>query len=199
MKEFYAEVKEKKAIAASARRRVCGSKTKHVSLPSDGMTHAEWKRRNGAVTTYNLKQPTTWAGLKAMPADLQKQYLEGLQRDYKANTLVISQRLGVGAPALRTLAASIGVTFPRGGGGRMSDVDTARWQAFLLGNVAPIVVEAETKETPTEPAPEKPRATLLAGTVTLQGSAGDILQQVNALLGDRCGRVTVTWEFDKEM
>lgn len=196
MKEFYTDIKEKKTMAASARHRKCGSKTKHVSLPSDGMTHAEWKRRNGTVTSYNLKQPTTWAGLKAMPADLQKQYLKGLQAEYHANTLVISQMLGVGAQALRTLAASLGVTFPRGGGGVMSDTDRARWQAFLQGDTPVITMEA-TEDAP-EPAPVKPKMFLASGTMTFQGPADDILAQMRVLLGDRVGRVTISWEFDKE-
>ena len=145
---------------------------------------------------YNLKQPMTWAVLKAMPSDLQKQYLERLQEKYHANTLVISQMLGIGAQALRTLAASLGVTFPRGGGGKMSDTDCARWQAFLQGDTSVISTEVA-KETP-EPAPVKPKTFLASGTMTFRGPVDDILTQTRVLLGDRVGCVTISWEFEEE-
>ena len=51
---FVQDSKEKKAIGRGARHRVRGSKSKRCSLPSDGMTHAQWKRSNGPVITYNL-------------------------------------------------------------------------------------------------------------------------------------------------
>lgn len=190
MREFYEDIREKKNIAASARHRVRGSKTRYVGLPSDGMTQAEWKRRNGTVATYNLKQPTDWAGLKAMPADLQKQYIERLRQDYKANAQAIAQMLGVGTSALRALTAQLDITFPRGGGGKMSAAEQKRWREFTTGE-AP-------EEMPPEETPPAAGATLTAGELTFHGAVGEVLQQVWAILGNNRGRLTVSWEFEKE-
>ena len=78
MNDFDYDVMQKKRIAASARHRVCGSKTRFVSLPSDHMTDAQLKRRNGPVSTYKLGEPMPWKGFKQLPDDLKRAYLEQL-------------------------------------------------------------------------------------------------------------------------
>lgn len=102
MNNFDYEVLQKKRIAAGARHRKCGSKSKFCSLPSDNMTAAEWKRRNGKVKTYNLMAPMDWAEFKSMPHDLQQQYLDTLQTRFNVSVNRISQDLfGLCPDALR--------------------------------------------------------------------------------------------------
>ena len=102
MNNFDYEVLQKKRIAAGARHRKCGSKSKFCSLPSDNMTAAEWKRRNGKVKTYNLMAPMDWAEFKSMPHDLQQQYIDTLQSRFNVSVNRISQDLfGLCPDALR--------------------------------------------------------------------------------------------------
>lgn len=102
MNNFDYEVLQKKRIAAGARHRKCGSKSKFCSLPSDNMTAAEWKRRNGKVKTYNLMAPMGWDEFKSMPHDLQQQYLDTLQTRFNVSVNRISKELfGLCPDALR--------------------------------------------------------------------------------------------------
>lgn len=102
MNNFDYEVLQKKRIAAGARHRKCGSKSKFCSLPSDNMTAAEWKRRNGKVKTYNLMAPMDWAEFKSMPHDLQQKYIDTLQTRFNVSVNRISQDLfGMCPDALR--------------------------------------------------------------------------------------------------
>lgn len=102
MNNFDYEVLQKKRIAAGARHRKCGSKSKFCSLPSDNMTAAEWKRRNGKVKTYNLMAPMDWDEFKSMPHDLQQKYLDTLQTRFNVSVNRISKDLfGLCPDALR--------------------------------------------------------------------------------------------------
>ena len=76
LNDFDYDVMQKKRIASNARRRVCGSKSKFCGLPSDHMTHAQWKKHNGEVKTVNLNQPMSWQAFKDVPNDLQKEYIQ---------------------------------------------------------------------------------------------------------------------------
>lgn len=76
LNDFDYDVMQKKRIASSARHRVCGSKSKFCGLPSDHMTHAQWKKQNGEVKTMNMNRPMTWPDFKAMPNDLQNEYVQ---------------------------------------------------------------------------------------------------------------------------
>lgn len=89
MDDFSYDVMQKKRIASGARHRRCGSKSKFVSLPSDYMTPAEKRRMNGKVNTYKMNDPISYGEFKAMPAELQEKYLNGL-----------ISRLGVGKKRL---------------------------------------------------------------------------------------------------
>ena len=203
MNEFYDDVRDKKRTAASARHRVCGSRSQKVTLPSDNMTKAELEKMSGPVMTYSLKQPMTWERLRNMPSDLQKQYIKSLRDDYNANPAAIAQMLGVCTNTLRTLTTSLCIAFPRGGGCRMSDSDREKWHAFLAGQPAPEKAEPEYEEPKNDepapaPSPEKVEAVMTAGTVTFHGPTGAALRMVYDLLGERPGRLTVSWEFDEE-
>lgn len=76
LSDFDYDVMQKKRIASNARRRVCGSKSKFCGLPSDHLTPAQWRKKNGEVKTMNLNQPMSWQTFKDMPNDLQKEYIQ---------------------------------------------------------------------------------------------------------------------------
>ena len=98
---FLSDVREKKSSGRGAYHRRRGSKTKHVSLPSDHMTEAEWKRRNGKVATYQLGAPMTWEEFRKMPQDLREQYVRLLHKRYGVSRAVLAEAFGVSDSGLR--------------------------------------------------------------------------------------------------
>lgn len=100
----------------SARRKKCGSKSKYVSLPHDGMTERQWKKMNGEVITYNLSKPIPWETFKVMPADLAKTYVEQLQKEYNATIRDIAKCMKISDATLYRYfkASNPDIHFPKG-------------------------------------------------------------------------------------
>ena len=57
MNDFDFENMQKKRIAQGARHRVCGSKSRKCSLPSDLLTAAQKRKLNGPVERYDMGKP----------------------------------------------------------------------------------------------------------------------------------------------
>ena len=133
MNNFDYEVMQKKRIAAGARHRKCGSKSKFCALPSDNMTTSEWKRRNGKVKTYSMNLPMTWGEFKSMPLDLQQSYIDSLQTRFDISINRISIDLfGLCPDALRRHIDRKGLKhIAKAGRGR---IDPA-WNAWVKGEL----------------------------------------------------------------
>lgn len=93
-REFFNDIRSRKSLVPSARRRRRGSKTTYCGLPSDHLTTKQWKERNGAVMTYNMRRPMTWREFKQMPADLQKQYLLWLSFTFQISRAALADMFG---------------------------------------------------------------------------------------------------------
>ena len=91
MHDFDYDAMQKKRIARGASHMKRGSKSKKCTLPSDYLTAAQKRRLNGPVSTYKLDEPMSWESFKAMPEDLQKQYILRLQENYGANDEMIGK------------------------------------------------------------------------------------------------------------
>ena len=91
MHDFDYDAMQKKRIARGASHMKRGSKSKKCTLPSDYLTAAQKRRLNGPVSTYKLDEPMSLESFKAMPEDLQKQYILGLQENYGANDEMIGK------------------------------------------------------------------------------------------------------------
>ena len=89
MHDFDYDAMQKKRIARGASH--MKRKRKGCSLPSDNLTAAQKRRLNGPVSTYKLDEPMSWESFKAMPEDLQKQYILRLQENYGANDEMIGK------------------------------------------------------------------------------------------------------------
>ena len=89
MHDFDYDAMQKKRIAHGAAH--MKHNRKGCSLPSDNLTAAQKRRLNGPVNTYKLDEPMTWESFKAMPKDLQKQYILNLQNTYQANDKMIGK------------------------------------------------------------------------------------------------------------
>ena len=91
MHDFDYDAMQKKRIARGASHMKRGSKSKKCTFPSDYLTAAQKRRLNGPVSTYKLDEPMEWESFKAMPEDLQKKYILGLQENYGANDEMIGK------------------------------------------------------------------------------------------------------------
>lgn len=201
MNDFDFDVMTKKRIARGAAARKCGSKSRRCTLPSDYLTDAQKKARNGKLSTYNLSKPMTYEQFKLMPRDLQREYLLKLRNDMHASSRVIAQMFGCSYETVRVVIRDLGIN--TGGKKIYMNLDQLmRWNNWLSGDAAntPVAVtepeteteaEAETisvaaEETEDASAPvnndasteEIKCAALLGGKLNLRGTASEILSRL---------------------
>lgn len=206
MNDFDFDVMTKKRIARGAAARKCGSKSRRCTLPSDYLTDAQKKARNGKMSTYNLSKPMTYEQFKLMPRDLQREYLLKLRNDMHASSRVIAQMFGCSYETVRVVIRNLGIN--TGGKKMYMNLDQLmRWNNWLSGDAAntPVAVtepeteteaEAETisvaaEETEDASAPvnndasteEIKCAALLGGKLNLRGTASEILSRLAIVFG----------------
>lgn len=151
--------REKKSAGRGIYHKRNGSKTKYVGLPQDKMTHAEWKRRNGPVATYNISTRLDWRTFKKLPADLKKTYIDALTDNYMASRKRIANSLGVTPQGLSAHLTRAGITvhFPFKGIDN-DGVVSKYWPDFLDGRYTiwhqPLLTDTAEPEAHEDTAPE---------------------------------------------
>ena len=137
MNDFDYDALQKKRIAAGARHMKRGSRSKRCSLPSDNLTPAQMKRRNGPVSTYKLDEPMKWDDFKAMPVDLQKQYLTNLVETYGATNEMLGDMFYVHPTHVGAVKKALGVISnnPRHLSKKKKTIRDQMWAAFCNGVV----------------------------------------------------------------
>ena len=135
MHDFDYDAMQKKRIArgASHMKRM----SKKCTLPSDYLTAAQKRRLNGPVSTYKLDEPMSWESFKAMPEDLQKQYILNLQNTYQANDKMVGKMFGKSDVTVGEYRKRLGLN-PIGKSRMTRDevaVRDAKWDAFCNGVV----------------------------------------------------------------
>lgn len=137
MNDFDYDALQKKRIAAGARHMKRGSRSKRCSLPSDHLTPAQLKRRNGPVSTYKLDAPMRWDDFKEMPVDLQKQYLTNLVETYGATNEMLGDMFYVHPTHVGTVKKALGVVShnPHRLIGEKKAIRDQMWAAFCNGVV----------------------------------------------------------------
>ena len=150
MNDFDYDALQKKRIAAGARHMRRGSRSKRCFLPSDNLTPAQLKRRNGPVSTYKLDAPMRWDDFKEMPADLQKQYLTYLVETYGATNEMLGDMFYVHPTYVGAVKKALGVVShnPRRVIGEKKAIRDHMWAAFCNGVVGG---GDAVKEAPREP------------------------------------------------
>lgn len=205
MNDFDFDVMTKKRIARGAAARKCGSKSRRCTLPSDYLTDAQKKARNGKMSTYNLSKPMTYEQFKLMPRDLQREYLLKLRNDMHASARVIAQMFGCSYETVRVVIRNLGIN--TGGKKIYMNLDQLmRWNNWLSGDAAntPVAVTEPETETETETEAEAETisaaaeetedasapvnndasteeikcAALLGGKLNLRGTASEILSRL---------------------
>lgn len=131
MTDFDYDCLQKKRIANQARYRKNGSKSKKCSLPSDRLTHKQWKERCGPVVSFNFNRPMNWDTFKKLPAMVQAEYITNLQKKFGATAVDLGKMFGVQALTVRKHAESnkLNVEFPRGHA--MNATHKEEWARFL--------------------------------------------------------------------
>ena len=137
MHDFDYDAMQKKRSARGASHMKCGSKSKKCTLPSDYLTDAQKRRLNGPVSTYKLDEPMSWESFKAMPEDLQKQYILNLQNTYQANDKMVGKMFGKSDVTVGEHRKRLGLK-PIGKSMMTRDekaIRDAKWNAFCNGVV----------------------------------------------------------------
>ena len=205
MHDFDFDIMEKKRIAQGARARKCGSKSRKCTLPSDYLTAAQKKGLNGKVRTYNLSGPMTYNTFRAMPDDLQKEYLLKLRNEMDATLTAMGKMMQCSPETVRQALMRHGIPTNIK---RMSFESKLRWDAWLKGEQlnndraeapapAPAPSEAPVSEDKPTPTPYMPCA-LNRCDMQLRGTKDEILATLGTLLscmGD--GRLELRTEIFK--
>lgn len=131
MNDFEFDVREKKRIAAGARHRKRGSKSRRCTLPHEHLTPAQLRRKNGAVRIFQLSRPMDEAQWSAMPEDLQRAYIQRLRQRYNVGTARLAGMLGMSTGALRERLAQLGLWDGRKR--RMRSEQAEAWERWLAG------------------------------------------------------------------
>lgn len=77
---FQGEVMNRARTARGAKSKVSRSRSKKVTLPSDNLTPAQLRRKNGPVRTYRFDPAMTDDELATWPEDIREMYRERFGR-----------------------------------------------------------------------------------------------------------------------
>ena len=168
------DIREKKSAARSARARVSGSKSKYCGLPSDKLTAAQLKRRNGPVHTYNVTTHLSYKEFKKLPDDLKLQYLSDLTHTYRVPMKAVAAAMGCGESTLSRCLSDIDFEPPRG---RVMPLPGHKWFTFVAGGLdihgEPVRTNPPTPaEEKTLPAPVPAYPT--SGVFTITGTQAEL-------------------------
>lgn len=87
---FVSDCREKKSVARSAAHRKGGG-SKKCTLPSDYLTEKQRKEMNGTVDSYSLNYFYTWAQFKALPDDIQVEWINHMSKKYDCGYTAIAK------------------------------------------------------------------------------------------------------------
>lgn len=160
MTDFDYDVRQKKQLVPSARRRVNGSKSKKCSLPSDHLTPGQLARLSGPCVTIRMNEPISYEAFKLIPDNLKREYLIGLRDRYRVSQARVAKMMGASTGTLCMLYARLRIN-------AMLPPSTPEerrqyrelWDRFLAGGQPSEEDNGEEKtdapaETDTEPCPE---------------------------------------------
>lgn len=129
LNDFDFDVLQKKRLAYGAKHKKNGSKSRRCTLPSDYLTAAQRKELNGDVKEYNLNKPMSWEAFKAMPLDLQQDYVNGVQSRFGVGVATMSRDLfGMSTAALKQHLKRAGLKSDNTVKGGRSDLNIHWWR-----------------------------------------------------------------------
>lgn len=184
---FISDCREKKQTARSAG--AMNKKHRAVRLPSDYLSRKELKAMSGKVESYRMNDPMTWDEFKAMPQDLQRDYITLIRERFGVSDSAIARMFGVSQTGFANKIVKLGL-----GKGKNCGVSNKDKNGFLKWVNG---VKEVREEAPAEPVETKPiQVVLNYGNLSYSGAADDILATVAALLGNRRVKLSVSWEAE---
>lgn len=172
------DAREKKAAGRGIYHKRSGSKSTYVGLPSDHLTAAQMKRRNGPVSTFNINKRLTYAEFKALPTDLACEYLTRLHDTYNVGLKDVAESMGTTKPAIIAYIRKNNIPHPKKKyGPRKID---SRWEGFITGKYrpngtrTPAPMEEATPIEEPKPAPIIPEPTKPTPEPTPKAKLGDL-------------------------
>lgn len=133
-----------------ARHKKNGSKSKYCSLPSDGMTTAQWKRRNSKVNMHEIRRPIQWKLFKELDEESKNEYISYLADTFNVTSNELAAMFDCNAATIRRNINSLPVAEKFTRGRRMSQTQRALWDKFVAGETT----SSEPEQQP-EPQPAK--------------------------------------------
>lgn len=179
MNDFDFDAMQKKNIARSAYARKTGARPRKVTMPSDYLTNAQKKELNGKMTTYNLSKPMAFAEFKAMPRDLQREYISKLRNEYHASAMQIGIMLGCADETARRLIRDLNYDTSRHM--VMNPEQKQRWLAWQ-GIIPDIEEPIADTEKQSEAKPTAPTCgAMQGGKLRLTGTAEEVLDSLKTV------------------
>lgn len=130
--DFNYDCMEKKRIASGSRHMKRGSKSKKCTLPSDLLTAAQIKKKNGKVINMDMAKPTSLRNFKTWPTDIQKEYLTRYINEFGCTIGDFAQIFGCSYSAFRKHLSDIEFdTSVFAVGKRMSKENRFRFRQWL--------------------------------------------------------------------
>lgn len=106
---FYEDVQEKAKTARSAHNRPRRGKSR-----TKDYTAKEVRNMSGPTYTINLNKPIAYRDFKALPENLQKEYVQNLIAKYDAGPTEIARVMGANMKTCSALLHRLGFTFAKG-------------------------------------------------------------------------------------
>ena len=150
MHDFDYDAMQKKRIARGATHMKRGSKSKKCSLPHDGLTAAQLRRLNGPVREYKLGEPMTKESFRALPENLQKEYIIKLQNLYQMNDPMLGKMFGISSVSAGAIRKKLGIE-PMNNTrltNKEAEIRDAKWAAFCNGVIGGKPGEVKEEEVP---------------------------------------------------
>lgn len=191
-RDLFDDLKEKNAVAKSARTRVGGKG--HYMMPSDYLSATEKKKLNGEIVMYEMKVPISWAKFKGYPKDIQREYIQWFVDEFGATQGMLAQIFEMNPGYVGTCLKKMGHNNVLH---KMPTQDgMTRFKEWLRGF-------RDEKEVEKIPVPEEPKKkvveqpiffnSIVGCEMNLEGKASEIGQTLFSLFRDQKISVTVVF------
>lgn len=210
MTEFDYDVKSRKALVPSARRRKNGVKSKKCTLPSEYLTKKERTALNGELTSINTNKVYSYKEFMDFPESLQAEYVRSLKERFDVTPNMLAKLMGCSGSTTARLMKSLGYNLS-GHNSRSTPVQRLEFANFIKAGrndqieqavekvVAPPVEVIPTQEF-TELKASPAFAAPLSATLCYSGKVRDVCEALCYALGaDSCGDFEITFKREQEV
>lgn len=172
---FAQDVKDRKRTATGAYHKRTGSRSRKVTLSQDKLTHAQWKRRNGPVQTYDMNKPHKLSELRSWPRDMQRTYMSDLLAKFNPTGAQLMDLLECSEVSVYAYLKEFGLRKR----GRPTNIERQEFHDWMYppAKAAPDP-EPEPEQKPESPAPSFVPITYDTITLGFTGTATDLVQSI---------------------